>query len=69
MGDDGYKRHTCPEQETRLDSVVPVSTLGRAVAIGLVGMGRLKGAMKRDDRVLRTVRKVAFAIVGGRRPR
>jgi CelD/BcsL family acetyltransferase involved in cellulose biosynthesis len=67
MGDDGYKRHTCPKREPRFESVVPVSALGRAVALGLIGMGRLKGAMKRDDRVLRTVRRVAFRLVGGGR--
>jgi CelD/BcsL family acetyltransferase involved in cellulose biosynthesis len=67
MGDDGYKRHSCPQREERRDSVVPVSALGRAVALGLIGVSRLKGVMKRDDRVLRTVRRVAFRIVGGGR--
>lgn len=62
MGDEGYKRHVCPEQERRVDVITPVTPLGHAVAFALRGAGRVKQLVKRDDRVLRTVRR-AFRLV------
>ncbi|GGH21414.1 hypothetical protein GCM10007036_25680 [Alsobacter metallidurans] len=60
MGEDGYKRHVCPTREKRVDASIPITPMGHAMALGLRGANRVREIVKRDVRLLKTVRRVAL---------
>lgn len=68
IGDEGYKRHYCPQVEPRIETVLAVTLAGRAALPVLDGVSNLKNYIKTDQRLLRLARRVTWHLGPRTRP-
>jgi CelD/BcsL family acetyltransferase involved in cellulose biosynthesis len=68
IGDEGYKRHYCPQVEPRIETVLAVTLAGQIALPVLDGIRGLKNYVKTDPRLLRLARRVTWHLGPRTRP-